>query len=31
MDAVTQPGEFAAATLCHVLTYDDTERGTPNV
>ena len=31
MDAVTQPGKFAAATLCHVFTYDDTERGTPNV
>src|SRR5699024_12868771 len=30
MDAVTQPGEFAAATLCHVFTYNDTERGTPN-
>ena len=31
MDAVTQPGEFAAATLCHVFTYDDLERGIPDV
>ena len=31
MDAVTKPGEFAAATMCHVFTYDDIERGTPNV
>lgn len=31
MDAVTEPGEFAAATLCHVFTYDDTERGIPDV
>lgn len=31
MDAVTKPGEFAASTMCHVFTYDDIERGTPNV
>lgn len=31
MDAVTAPGEFAAATLCHVFEYDDTERGIPDV
>ncbi len=31
MDAVTIPGEFAAATLCHVFEYHDIERGIPDV
>jgi len=31
MDAVTEPGDFASATMCHVLTYDQLERGIPNV
>lgn len=31
MDAVTEPGEFATSTLCHVLDYQNVEEGVPHV